>query len=164
MFVYAVLSIIPVSGAALRIKPVGLLLPLVFIPVYADSAIVKKPLLKNWVYVAVATVAVVAASVLADINIDEADLYSQIASVIAALFFIFGIVLAIICLAKKKDELFSWALMAYSFMGALMFVLRICEKVNLADKFLSLQNLGASVMLIAIVSMQNVPQKANKKR
>ncbi len=164
MLAYAILSIIPISKAALFIKPVGLILPLVFIPVCADGAIVKKPLIKNVIYVIIAVIAVVAAAALANINVDELDLFSKIASVIAALFFIFGLVLAVINLAKKNDELFAWALMAYSFLGTLMFVLRIFEKVTLADKFLSLQNLAASVLLMAVVSMQYVPVVSKKKK
>ena len=164
MLAYAILSIIPVSSVALRLKPVGLILPVVFIPVCADAAIVKKPLIKNLFYLIPSIVLVVAAAVLANINVDEADLFSQIASVIAALFFIFGIVLAIINIAKNSEDLFGWALMAYSFMGALMFVLRIFEKVTLADKFISLQNLAASVMLMAIISIQQVPAVSKKKK
>ncbi|MBO5454842.1 MAG: hypothetical protein J6A69_12900 [Clostridia bacterium] len=163
MLVYCIIDLIPLR-IALYIKPAGLILPLVLIPAYADSALTEKPLVKNVLYMVIASVVAIAAVVLSDLAIDVLDAGSKAGYVIGALFCIFGVVLAIVNLAKKKDELFAWSLIAYSFLGGLMFVLNLFDKTTLADKFLSLQNLGASVMLIAVVMAQQVPVAVKRKR
>lgn len=133
----------------------GQTLPLIFITAKADRVISKKPLLKKWWYVVPVAVALIGIFVWSTFTIIiPNDLAHNILYVLCALLAVFGLVLGIIGIAKKKSEFFSWSVTLYSFMTLVMFVLKLFEKFTLANKFASVQNALAALMIIALYSVE----------
>ncbi len=167
MLVYCILNLVTVFSAV-YFHRAGLMLPLVLIPAYADGVLSEKSLLKKWIYVIPAAVVAIAVTVFVCISqasiIATSNAAHKIYYVVGALFCIFGLVLSVLNLLKKKNEFFAWSLAAYSFLGLVMFILKVFEKISLAEKFLSLQNLGAAIMLISVLTAEQVKVKAAKKK
>ena len=161
LFVSQVLALIPLTFSV-YFSIIGFALPLFFIPVIADEVICKNGLIKKLWYVIPSAVAVVAISVIPLGNIYElSDVFHKINYVVSALYFLFGLVLATVGLAKKKNENFCYGLLVYSLFGAVINILKFFGNTGLANKFMSVENCGISIMLLALF-VASVPVAKNK--
>lgn len=133
----------------------GQTLPLIFITAKADCVISKKPLLKKWWYTVPVAVVLMGVFVWSALTIvAPRDLAHNVLYILCALLCVFGLIMGITGAAKKKNEFFSWCVTLYSFMTLVMFVLKLFEKFTLANKFASVQNALASLMIIAVYSVE----------
>lgn len=154
MFVGEVLGLIGTSVSSYFILA-GQTLPLLFITGKADKVIVKKPLLKKWWYVAIIEILLIGSYIWASLSITiPTDIAHKVLYVICGLLAVFGLVLGIIGASKKTSEFFSWSVALYSFMTLVMFALKFFDKFTLANKFASVQNALASLMVIALFSVE----------